>query len=137
MVLMLEEDQYFSMQGYVTATGYQTVALNGYLVRRRGNNVYYASLEPEMFFGWSGAQLVGTWRQDIGATGHQTILSRSGGQPMPASGVYWTKVEQKQQKQAQPAEQKITVEVSPTLAWAVPLFAGVLFVAIVLVAKGK
>lgn len=34
-MLMLDEDQFFSMDAYVTATGYQTVALNGYLVRRR------------------------------------------------------------------------------------------------------
>ena len=133
--MMLDEDQYFSMDAYVISTGYQTVALSGYLVRRRGENVYYQRLLPEHFFGWGGSQLIGTWRQDIGATGHQTILSRSGGQPMPTSGVYWTKVEQKQQKQAQPAEQKITVEVSPMLAWAIPLFAGLALIVGYLIAK--
>jgi hypothetical protein len=132
---MLDEDQFFSMEAYVTSTGYQTVALSGYLVRRRGENIYYQRLLPEHFNGWSGNQLVGSWRQDIGATGHQTLLSRSGGQPMPTSGVYWTKVEQKQQKQAQPTEQKITVEVSPMLAWAIPLFAGLALIIGYMVAK--
>lgn len=136
MALILEENQYFNLQAYVISTGYQTTALKGYLVRYRGNNVYYASLEPEMFLGWSGSQLVGSWRQDIGATGHQTILSRSGGQPMPTSGVYWTKVSQTQPKtQVQPTEHKITVEIMSSLAWAIPLFAGLALIIGYMIAK--
>ena len=92
-MLYLPEDESFSMQANVTNPGYQRIALQGYLVSRRSDGTYVAPLLPQLFYGWDGKQLL-TWRQNIGATGSQTILSRAaGGLPkVPKQDLYWRKV---------------------------------------------
>lgn len=92
-MLYLDEDESFSLTAYVESLGEQRVALSGYLVDRRSDGVYVASLIPQLFYGWDGNQLGASWRQNIGATGEQVILSRSGGYPkVPKQELYWRKV---------------------------------------------
>ena len=92
LVLMLDEDEYFSMQANVLSPGYQSVVLRGYLVKKEGGETYIAPLLPQLFYGSNGTQL-STWRQYISGTGEQTILSRSGGLPtIPDEELYWRKV---------------------------------------------
>ena len=76
MSLMLDKDEYFSLNAYVQTPGEQTFALRGYLVDRRPDGTYIAPLLPEMFCGADGHQLIGSWRQNLTATGDQVILSR-------------------------------------------------------------
>jgi len=92
MSLMLDWDESFSMQANVTSPGYQSVVLRGYIMDRRSDGLYAASLLPQLFYGADGTQLT-TWRQYLSGTGSQTILSRSGGQPsIPKEELYWRRV---------------------------------------------
>ena len=91
-MLMLEENEAFSLSAYIEAPGEVRVVPSGYLVSHRSDGTYIAPLIPQLFYGWNGTQLQ-TWRQDITATGEQVILSRSGGQPkVPREELYWRKV---------------------------------------------
>jgi len=103
---MLEQDQSFSMQANVTSPGWQTLALQGYLVERRADGVYIAPLIPQLFYGVDGSQL-STWRQYFSSTGPQTILSRAaGGYPkVPKQELWWRKVSDLEvgEKKAAPA----------------------------------
>jgi hypothetical protein len=106
MSLMLDKDEYFSLNAYVETPGEQTFALRGYLVDRRADGTYIAPLLPEMFYGADGHQLIGSWRQNLTATGDQVILSRSGGSPtLPRQEIGWRKISgnnvTKQQAQTQ------------------------------------
>lgn len=94
MVLYLDEDQSFSMEGYFTSPGYQSVALQGYLVDRRRDGTYVAPLLPQLFYGANGQQLGPSWRQYIPFAGSQTILSRGGedSPPFPKNELWWRKV---------------------------------------------
>ena len=116
--IYLDEDQYFSMTANVTSTGYQSVVLRGYLVERRSDGTYIAPLIPQLFYGWDGTQLQ-SWRQDIGATGSQVILSRSGGYPkVPKEELFWRKVsdfEKAEVEVAKPAQ--LQVIAIPTAVW--------------------
>ena len=91
-MLMLDEDESFSLSAYIEAPGEVRVVPSGYLVSHRSDGTYIAPLIPQLFYGWNGAQLQ-TWRQDITAAGEQVILSRVGGQPkVPREELYWRKV---------------------------------------------
>ena len=93
-MLMLDEDESFSLTAYVESPGYQRVALQGYLVSRRSDGTYVAPLIPQLFYGADGTQLQ-TWRQNLAVTGSQVILSRFGGQPqVPREELYWRKVKE-------------------------------------------
>jgi len=108
-MLMLDEDESFSLSGYVEAPGEVRFALQGYLVSHRSDGTYVASLIPQLFYGWNGTQLQ-TWRQDITATGEQVILSRVGGEPsVPREELYWRKVSGVPTPQA-PTVQAPTIE---------------------------
>ena len=90
--LMLDWDEYFSMQANVTSSGPQRIALSGYITERRPDGLYAAPLLPQLFYGADGTQLT-TWRQNLTGTGEQTILSRSGGLPsIPKEELYWRRV---------------------------------------------
>jgi len=92
MSLMLDWDEFFSMQANVNSPGPQRIALRGYITERRPDGLYAAPLLPQLFYGADGTQL-STWRQNIPGTGSQTILSRSGGQPsIPKEQLYWRRV---------------------------------------------
>ena len=97
MVLMLDEDDSFSISANVTSPGPQRTILQGYLVSRRSDGVYVAPLIPQLFYGASGSQLQ-TWRQNITTTGNQVIISRvAGGLPnVPKQELYWRKVQDPQ-----------------------------------------
>ena len=120
MSLVLNEDEYFSMEANVTTPGYQTVALSGYLVERRADGTYIAPLIPQLFYGADGTQLQ-SWRQDISTAGSQVILSRSGGQPsVPREELYWRKVsEDHVEKEEVKAEQPTQVMAIPS--WVIPV----------------
>jgi len=91
-MLMLDEDESFSLTANVESPGYQRVALQGYLVSRRSDGTYIAPLIPQLFYGADGTQLQ-TWRQNLTTTGSQVILSRSGGEPsVPREELWWRKV---------------------------------------------
>ena len=125
MTLYLDADEYFSMNAYVQALGEQTIALSGYLVEHRPDGTYIAPLIPDLFYGANGSQLSHSWRQNFTATGDQTILSRSGGEPsVPRNELYWRKISEnhvsKQEVQAvapAPTVQAITLAVP----WWTPL----------------
>ena len=92
MSLMLDWDESFSMQANVTSPGPQRIVLRGYITERRPDGLYAAPLLPQLFYGADGTQLT-SWRQYISATGPQTILSRSGGQPsIPKEELFWRRV---------------------------------------------
>jgi len=92
MVLMLDEDESFSMQAYVTSPGYQSTVLRGFITQQRADGLYAAPLLPQLFYGASGSAL-STWRQYLPTSGSQTILSRSGGLPtLPREQLYWRKI---------------------------------------------
>jgi len=121
MVLYLEEDEYFSMNAYVQTPGEQTVALSGFLVDRRSDGTYVAPLIPDLFYGADGNPLSHSWRQNFTATGDQTILSRSGGQPsVPRNQLYWRKIKETEQpKVEQPVTPVVLVEaLNP---WIIPV----------------
>lgn len=91
-MLMLDEDESFSLTANVTSPGYQSVVLRGYLVSRRADGTYIAPLIPQLFYGASGEQLQ-TWRQSIAQAGEQVILSRVGGEPsVPREELFWRRV---------------------------------------------
>jgi len=125
MSLMLEENEYFSMNAHVQALGDQTIALSGYLVEHRSDGTYIAPLVPDLFYGVNGTQLQHSWKQNFTATGDQTILSRSGGEPsVPRNELYWRKISEnhvpKQEVQAvapAPTVQAVTLAVP----WWIPL----------------
>jgi len=113
--LMLEEDQSFSLTANVLAPGYVSTVLRGYLIQRRGNEVWAAPLIPQLFYGADGTQLQ-TWRQWIPAAGSQVILSRSGGQPkVPREELWWRKIgEEREAAPAAEAEAKPEVAIPTT-----------------------
>ena len=120
MSLMLDEDESFSLTAYVESTGYQRVALQGYLVERRSDGTYIAPLIPQLFYGANGSQLGASWRQNLTLTGDQVILSRSGGYPkVPKEELYWRKVEEPEK----PEEKAEAVKVIPLEApsWMLPV----------------
>lgn len=90
--LMLDWDEFFSMQANVTSPGPQRIALRGYITERRPDGLYAAHLLPQLFYGADGTQLT-SWRQYLPTAGSQTILSRSGGQPsIPKEELYWRRI---------------------------------------------
>lgn len=92
MSLVLDKDEFFSMQANVTSPGPQRIVLRGYITERRPDGLYAAPLLPQLFYGADGNQL-STWRQNISGTGPQTILSRSGGLPtVPREELFWRRV---------------------------------------------
>ena len=122
MVLMLDEEESFSMSAYVTSPGPQRTVLTGYLVSRRPDGVYVASIIPQLFYGADGSQLQ-TWRQDITTTGNQVIISRgAGGYPnVPKQELYWRKIQD-----TKPAESPTQVSqplATETPSWILPLIA--------------
>ena len=89
---MLDWDESFSMEAYVTNPGYQRVVLKGFITEHRSDGLYAAPLLPQLFYGADGSQLT-TWRQYLDSSGSQTILSRSGGLPeIPKEELYWRKI---------------------------------------------
>ena len=117
MVLMLNEDDSFSMSANVTSIGSQRTILKGYLVSTRPDGVYVAPIIPQLFYGASGAPLQ-TWRQDITQTGDQVIISRgAGGYPkVPIQDLYWRKVSDTKEA-PKPRVYEPTVEVP---SWVLP-----------------
>lgn len=113
MVLWLDEDESFSLQGYFEAPGYIRTPLSGYLVQHRSDGVYAAPLLPQLFYGASGAQLQ-TWRQHIPTAGSQVFLSRSGGEPsLPREELAWRKIQAfptQRNRVQRNAAQRITVQ---------------------------
>jgi len=103
MVLMLDEDESFSITANVTSPGPQSMALKGFLVKKTANGTYIASLLPQMFYGASGQQLT-SWRQNLTSTGSQVILSRTaGGYPkVPKQDIYWRKISDFEEKAVTP-----------------------------------
>jgi len=78
-----------------------------------------------LFYGWDGTQLQ-TWRQNIGATGSQVIISRAaGGYPeVPRQELYWRKVSDFEEKAP-----TVTPTVAPALqlpSWALPVAVSIL-----------
>lgn len=111
MVVYIPEDESFSLTANVESLGYQRIALRGYLVSRRSDGTYIASLLPSMFYGADGTQLT-SWRQNLTTAGSQVILSRTaGGYPkVPKQDIYWRKV-----AEPEVAEEEVVAEV-PTVA---------------------
>lgn len=90
---MIPEKGSITIYGYVTTPGYVTMIPKGYLVSERSDGTYVAPLIPDLFYGASGSQLQGTWRQWVGGTGEQVLLSRVAGHPeVPREELYWRKV---------------------------------------------
>jgi len=105
-MLMLDEDESFSLTANVESPGYQRVVLQGYLVSRRSDGTYIAPLIPQLFYGADGTQLQ-TWRQNLTTTGSQVILSRFGGEPsVPREELYWRKVKEAPRVAEAPAIQE-------------------------------
>ena len=122
MVLYLLEDESFSLSAYVESLGSQTIALQGYLVEHRPDGTYIAPLIPDLFFGVDGNQLQHSWRQNFTATGDQTILSRSGGEPsVPRNELYWRKIsnDHVQKEEVKTIETK-TIEAQALPNWLIP-----------------
>jgi hypothetical protein len=117
MVLYLDENESFSISGYVESPGYQRIGVSGYLVQHRGDGTYVAPLIPQLFYGNNGSQLQ-TWRQEFTTTGDQVILSRSGGYPkVPREELYWRKVSNGTVK-----KEEVTVALTPAIpSWAIPV----------------
>ena len=117
MVLMLDEDESFSLTAYVTSPGDQRTVLTGYLVSRRSDGVYVAPIIPQLFYGASGSQLQ-TWRQNISQTGTQVIISRAaGGYPkVPKQDLYWRKIQDAPTEVA-PTTKPLVTEVP---SWLIP-----------------
>jgi len=96
-MLMLDEDEGFSLMANVVSPGYQSVVLKGYLVSRRSDGTYIASLIPQLFYGADGTQLA-TWRQNIPVAGEQVLLRREAGEPkVPREELYWRRVPSKEE----------------------------------------
>jgi len=89
---MLDEDQSFSLTANVMASGWQSVVLRGYLVRRTPEGTYIAPLIPQLFYGVDGQQLT-SWRQYIPEAGEQVILYRNPEDPdVPREELWWRRV---------------------------------------------
>lgn len=114
---MLDEDQSFTLTANVTAAGYQSIVLKGYLVSRRSDGTYIAPLIPQLFYGASGAQL-STWRQWLPSAGEQVLLSRVAGMPeVPREELWWRKVSEPEIKEAEKEIVPIpTLEITSALA---------------------
>ncbi len=125
-ILYLDEEESFSLTANVTSTGYQRVVPKGYLVSRRADGTYVAPLIPQLFYGWDGNQL-STWRQYIGASGSQTILSRTaGGYPeVPRQELYWRKVSDFEEKVVAPAVAEAKPVGLQVPNWVLPLALGI------------
>lgn len=94
-MLVLNEDESFSLQANFEAPGYFRMALQGYITQQRSDGIYVAPLIPQLFYGVDGSQLQ-TWRQYVGTAGQHTILTRSGGQPtVPREELNWRKLPQR------------------------------------------
>ena len=121
MVLMLDENESFSITANVTSPGPQSMVLKGYLIRKTANGTYVASLLPQMFYGADGQPLT-TWRQNLTSTGSQVILSRAaGGYPeVPKQDIYWRKVSDFEEKAVTPTptQQVTTLEIPQ---WVIPV----------------
>jgi len=132
MSLMLDEDESFSLTAYVESTGYQRVALQGYLVERRSDGTYIAPLIPQLFYGADGTQLQ-MWRQNLTSTGSQVILSRSGGYPkVPKEELYWRKVEEPEKPEEKVEAVKVVQLQVPSWVLPVALIGGILLVGLVI-----
>jgi len=121
MSLMLDKDEFFSMNAYVESPGEQTIALSGYLVEHRSDGTYIAPLIPDLFYGANGSQLQHSWRQNFTTTGDQTILSRSGGLPeVPRQELYWRKISENHvaKEEVKAAEAQA---LQPTSPWVIAL----------------
>ena len=118
MVLMLDEDESFSISAFVTSPGPQRTVLRGYLVSRRPDGMYVAPIIPQLFYGASGTQLGASWRQNITTTGNQVILSRAaGGLPkVPRQQLYWRRVQDtKTVKASTQAVKPLAIDITPSL----------------------
>lgn len=92
-MITLGEDESFSLTANVMGPGYQTIALQGYLIKHKDGETYVAPLLPRMFYGVDGNQLGATWRQNFTQAGEQVVLSRMGGQPKVGEpDIYWKKI---------------------------------------------
>jgi hypothetical protein len=132
MTLYLEEDESFTLTANVESTGYQGIALQGYLVDRRSDGTYIAPLIPQLFFGVNGTQLQ-TWRQNLTTTGSQVILSRSGGYPkVPKEELYWRKVEEPEKPEEKAEAVKVVALQVPSWVLPVALIGGLLLVGLVI-----
>ena len=113
--LLLDEDQYFELKGYVQSPGYVSPVLKGYLVSKRNGETWIASLIPQLFYGADGTQLT-TWRQYISAAGEQVLLRREAGEPkVPREELYWRRVPSKEEV-ARAAEEVVGQAVTEALA---------------------
>jgi len=111
-MLMLNEDESFSLTAYVESPGYQRIALQGYLVSRRSDGTYIAPLIPQLFYGADGKQLQ-TWRQNFTATGEQVILSRVAGEPsVPREELWWRKVAEAPKAEVPKVTEAPTIQVN-------------------------
>lgn len=121
-MVLLSEDQSFSLTANVTSPGYMRVALKGYLVSKRNGETWIAPLIPQLFYGASGQQLA-TWRQNIPQAGSQVILSRkAGGYPkVPREELYWRQVKP-EEEEAVKVPRLTLPEWWNTLAWWQKLF---------------
>jgi len=91
-MVMIGEEESFSLTANVTSRGYQRVVPTGYIVSRRSDGVYVAPLLPQLFYGADGTQLT-TWRQNLQSTGSQIILSKPAGNLLiPREELYWRKI---------------------------------------------
>jgi len=89
---MIDEDEMFTLTGYVESPGYIRIAAKGFLVSRRNGETWIAPLIPQLFYGASGEQLQ-TWRQYISTAGEQVLLSRASGEPsVPREELFWRRV---------------------------------------------
>lgn len=114
-MLMLNEDEYFSLTANFEAPGESRIALRGYLVQQRSNGTYIAPLIPQLFYGADGTQLQ-TWRQNITQAGSQVILSRSGGYPkVPQEDLWWRKVSERPEAEATKATKVTEANAGPLL----------------------
>jgi hypothetical protein len=130
---MLDEDESFSLTAYVESTGYQGIALQGYLVDRRSDGTYIAPLIPQLFYGADGNQLGATWRQNLTTTGSQVILSRSGGYPkVPKEELYWRKVEEPEKPEEKAEAVKVAQLQVPSWVLPVALVGGILLVGLII-----
>ena len=128
MSLMLDENESFTLTANVESTGYQGIALQGYLVDRRSDGTYIAPLIPQLFYGVNGTQLQ-TWRQNLTSTGSQVILSRSGGYPkVPKEELYWRKVEEPEKPEEKAEGAKVVQLQVPSWVLPVALIGGILLV---------
>lgn len=131
-MVVLDWDNSFSMQAYVTNPGYQRMALTGYITEQRADGLYAAPILPQLFYGADGNQLT-TWRQYLPTAGSQTILSRSGGQPsIPKHELSWrkvTEVEKETTVAVEPTPAKL--EISPTFALILGLIGGAILLKII------